>query len=113
MNSRKLERIALRPFNDILKAAQKICKEWGTNSIPLITLKHIIGIAEKHALEMNLEGDATIIKEKYLIVYNTLYKTCETKAKEMEIQRVSINYLRKCIDVIKTSWKEGGKDEKI
>lgn len=101
---RRLRKTAVRPFRDILKAAKAIAKSWGSQTIPLNTLEHLIDLQRKGLGRANLPDQ---LKEDYTRVYTTLYKTCEAKMKEMNAKGVSVKYLESCINTIIDGLNEG------
>lgn len=112
MKKSKLQKTALKPFDDLLKAAKGIAKKWDLKSIPLLTLKTMIKIAVVKVDKMDLPPEAIAIKQAYLEVYDNLFSVCETRAKEMGTKNVSIEFLESCIKVIKIFWEKGYNNQK-
>jgi hypothetical protein len=110
--SNRLEKRALRIFDDILKASNEIAKSWKLRSIPLAMFKQILDQAEVKVATMNLPGSAKELKDAYNQLLVDLYEVAQEKCKEMGTDHVNIQFIENCIIHIKQAWREGAEVKK-
>ena len=98
----KSKKIVINNFKSLEKAAKKIAKEWDLKTIPLLTINKMIDIIRFETDEKELQE----FKNAYNKTLETLKDVLRKKAKEMNSKSVSIEYLSKAINVIKTEFKK-------
>lgn len=110
--SRKLERRALKVFDDIQKASKNIARSWKMTSIPLAVYKTILDKAEVKVNTLTVPESAQELKQAYNQVLTDLYEVAEAKCKEMGTDNVHTQFIENCITHIKKAWREGAEETK-
>lgn len=99
---KRLRRIMFRNFDNLVKACEKTAKPWGRNTVPLGFLYESIKLLKQRDYESKHQKIIEAF-DAYNNTLKVLYETCEKKCNELETKQLSIEYLKKCIQVIKES----------
>jgi len=102
MNKGNINDIFIKNYDGIYKASKKIANEWGKRSIPLTTLKSMTDMMKVD----NTEISEDVIKNVHNLA-DTFYKTCENAAKSMHSKDISIEFIRRCVVMVKANIKAG------
>ena len=100
----KIKKLVLKSYDDVYKTAQDIIKAYGTERLPLNTLKVII---DKISFEDIKDVQAKKFIKQYKDTLDLLYQSCEATAKSIKGNEIPMPFLKICIDTLKESFTEG------
>ena len=106
----KIQKLFFKMLDTLYDSAQKICKQWDKQAIPLNLLKELI----ERSKFKNTEKENKVL-EKFKIdnyrVMDSMYKACEKSAKYIGLQEVPLIILKKCIEIVKKNFTIGLKKQ--
>jgi hypothetical protein len=98
---RKTKKIIIKSFDKIYDTAVSISKSWNDDMVSLAVLNRLIKTSKLN------KGSGMPMKfiDNYNITLDNLYNAC--KAESTKSHKVTMQYLKKCIDTIKESFVKG------
>ena len=92
--------LGIKNLRNIHKNAVKIMKNLPQSDIPLVTLDKLINYLDGKYKSIEQESRVKLLKwqQQYNEMLNELFKTCERKAKDMNMNSVSLVFLNTMIE---------------
>lgn len=101
--TKKIKKMMFKNLDSVYNGCEKVADEWDTKGISLTFLKKAIDVIRPNDLDK--EPKLKEFMTEYDKTMFTLYKTCEAKSHEMRSNKVSLKYLKTCIEKVKTSFE--------
>lgn len=99
-NQRNTQKMVFKNLNTIYATSKSISLEWGQKAIPLNTLREIINKSQLKPTENPRFNEFALQFNKTL---DKAYTTCESKAKEMDSNSVSVAYIKIVVEHVKSN----------
>ena len=100
---KKMKKIVLKNFTNLEKAAKKIAKSWGKNTLPISIVEEMINVIRYKTDLKEMQE----FKTAYNNTLDVLIVTIKQEAKLMNSNDIPIEYLSNAIKVIKNGFIKG------
>ena len=97
--------LVFNQLDRIVEAAMKASKEWGTDAIPITILEATLNLANIKKKSGNKK--LNVFYSQYNDVLKQIGNTCKETSKNLGTRSVSVDYLNKVMDTVKSNFIKG------